>query len=244
MAGDQISAEALLWVHNGAQVKARDLAFGNTHDPVYCQGPSSTLVVTRLSALSLGNVSLDGCRVEVHASTFPGTVSVGGGDMTFDQCTLSTGANAGINVSANNTATIVITNSILGSVGFGQTAAVSATISFSTVYGRSGVSQGAATSQSTLKFLNNIIVATNATNSASCSMCQFTNNVVYPQATALPNNTIAMPGFADAAARDFHLKQGSPAIDAAIPPISDHDLAGAKRPQGAAADIGAFEYSP
>lgn len=53
------------------------------------------------------------------------------------------------------------------------------------------------------------------------------------------------PRFVNAAAGDFRLRAGSPAIDtgsaAGAPPV---DLAGIARPQGAGFDIGAFEFKP
>ncbi len=52
------------------------------------------------------------------------------------------------------------------------------------------------------------------------------------------------PLFAGAGAHDFHLLPGSPAIDAGAPTtVSTHDYDGVPRPQGAAPDMGAFEYA-
>jgi hypothetical protein len=49
--------------------------------------------------------------------------------------------------------------------------------------------------------------------------------------------------FADPGNRDFHLMPGSPAVDAALPATiaAGVDLDGNDRPQGATADIGAYE---
>ena len=46
---------------------------------------------------------------------------------------------------------------------------------------------------------------------------------------------------ADAAPYDYHLGQGSIAIDAAAGPPIDHDYDGESRPKGNAADVGADE---
>ncbi len=56
------------------------------------------------------------------------------------------------------------------------------------------------------------------------------------------------PQFVDTAAKNFHLKSTSPAIDTAIASIfgldSTLDLDGTTRAQGAARDVGAYEFEP
>jgi len=52
------------------------------------------------------------------------------------------------------------------------------------------------------------------------------------------------PYFVNAAAGDFHLQPGSPAIDAGIRvEVVTVDLDGTHRPQGLSYDIGAFEFA-
>lgn len=241
--GDGVNSLVGIDISGGAHVAVRDLKVGSTLQPFSCQ-QASILRMDRMTTLSpAGSAFLD-CRGEMHDCTHPGTVTFGEGEFLIDRCTFATLSNSGVNFGASSGATATITNSILGSVHFVQSASISVSISFSTIYGRSGVTDGGNQPLSSVKLINNIIVSTNNANSAVCSSCQFTNNVVYPQAMALMNNTIMMPNFADASVRDFHLKQGSPAIDSAIAPISDHDYAGSARPQGGAADIGAYEYTP
>lgn len=50
--------------------------------------------------------------------------------------------------------------------------------------------------------------------------------------------------FADAAADDYHLAAGSPAIDAATGTAPATDRDGIERPQGGAPDVGAYEHCP
>lgn len=53
------------------------------------------------------------------------------------------------------------------------------------------------------------------------------------------------PRLLNAAAGDFHLALGSPAIDTADPAATESvDFDGTVRPQGAGRDKGAFEYKP
>jgi hypothetical protein len=50
--------------------------------------------------------------------------------------------------------------------------------------------------------------------------------------------------FVNSSARDYHLKAGSPAIDAGVAVGLDKDIAGTKVPAGKAVDIGAYEFAP
>jgi hypothetical protein len=77
--------------------------------------------------------------------------------------------------------------------------------------------------------------------------CEYDYNLLTPG----PNlqglaNMIGDPLFVDVAHNDFHLKQGSPAIDAADPNLTSngHDFDGIARPLGTRSDIGAFEHVP
>lgn len=77
----------------------------------------------------------------------------------------------------------------------------------------------------------------------------FANYVIAkPQSTALTgaNNKLGVdPLLVNPAAGDYHLMPNSPAIDAADPTATaTPDLDGTARPQGARADIGAYEYKP
>jgi len=93
---------------------------------------------------------------------------------------------------------------------------------------------------------NNILVS-NGTNITIASGAQaettVDHNLFYDGNSGGDNAVIGDPLFVNPSGADFHLQEGSPAIDAGSSldaPDNDHD--GSPRPQGAGYDIGAYEF--
>ncbi len=106
----------------------------------------------------------------------------------------------------------------------------------------------APTVSSTCGFSNNIIDDQHVgapADTITGTFCTYTNNLIRPQSTQVGTGNVLNvdPKFVDPTNADYHLKMGSPAIDAASSGANDpDDFDGTPRPQGAGYDLGAFEY--
>jgi hypothetical protein len=104
-----------------------------------------------------------------------------------------------------------------------------------TIYANSGDGIAISTDSTTTVIQNNVIYAN--------GWSDIHNNGV---GSILDHNLVGTdPRFVNAAAGDFHLQSGSPAIDAGVMLSAvTTDIMDTPRPQGAAHDIGAFEWVP
>jgi parallel beta-helix repeat protein len=115
---------------------------------------------------------------------------------------------------------------------------------------------GLASEAAKIDIKNNIFDITNKSNSNSYHVVNgkgnpsvtLRNNLYWPKPPLLhkvsdPSPVVGNPRFTNPAEKNFHLLAGSMAIDKGIP-LSEvtQDKDGIKRPQGAAPDLGAFEF--
>jgi hypothetical protein len=151
--------------------------------------------------------------------------------------------------------TIEATNTIFknqgttyGWISVGFDASATSTIKFSTFH-NSVLTCGSVAGTGFVSFSNNIFVNNHGgapADTATGTYCSHAYDLVSPQTTTIagPGNKLGVdPTFANSFGGDFHLLPGSPAIDAADPAATEaFDYDGTSRPQGAARDLGAFEY--
>jgi hypothetical protein len=209
-------------------------------------GRNCTLTVTR-STLNV-RFAVTGGGTSVVLMTEQGSGS-------FDRTLFTNGDG----IAAINGAIIRISNSVIadqtGADGAFTANGGAVSVSFSTIYNSlvkclAGATACSGTSPNGVCIDNAII--DNASSGAPAdtitgAACNVDYTLVTPQSTMRgTNNQFGVdPRFATPSMGDFHLQQGSPAIDAAdpaAPPTKDFD--GTNRPQGPRSDLGAFEFVP
>lgn len=250
------SSSAKVVVQNGASVDVRGLTLtSTTNGNVLCGdtvagAPLSSLQLLDVSGATLSvakcNVQLRGGSAGALSTTSDAVVEADRARFTFPFSTIS---GQRVQVSIKNS---VLAGSIsLGTIDPMGTSGSTLTVAFSTFVLPPGSQQTCDVAGTDYvrheKFENNIFYSATESTVVLPRRCLFTNNIMFPQATPIANNSVVDPKFVDVGAGDYHLQASSPAINAAIPSSglgTDHDFDGVARPQGAGLDIGAFERAP
>lgn len=240
----------------------------NNEAAIRCEGTNTFVALDQVSvdaksfallANPCSSISVSRSHLLVHdVGGFP---VFGNGTITVDR-TLIDGAGAvvatgtGSSVHVSNSV-VAVSNGTDGPFGYSFLGAPLGTVfvSFSTVLSATPVkcaTSVACTGSTQGLCIDNSIIASSAqpppAEMVAGPGCIVNYAVVFPQTNMLmgANNKLGTnPQLLDPINGDFHLKPGSPAIDAADPASGNPiDFDGVPRPQGAGRDIGAYEFKP
>lgn len=246
--------EGTISVGAGGKMSIRGITIDLTRQGAFCGGVGTgafldggelhlrdVLITTSMNSIRFAN----GCVASLVESKFQGNGSVSiastvgrpGAHVTVDRFHMqATGAGTSATFHAELS---TITNSVFE---FVTVELNSSKFAFNSVYGL-----GFGMSAIGGRVENSIIYIPYSTDALTCDGCNPRSNIAFPQMTAIPSVTVADPLLVDVVGHDFRPQATSPAVDTAMPQsdlTSDHDFAGAPRPQGAALDIGAYERAP
>ena len=247
--------EGGLRVSGGSNLVVRGISASGANRAVTCgeaQGPSTTLVLENSVASDVVNSS--NCNLTMSAVEC-GVLAISSdtifeGDRLHIRAETTAGAHLlGSRIQFRLTNSVLEDALVLFSTFDTQPPGTRASFGFNTFVLRNEGSAIACVSNSgsahrVVRFENNIVFAPALTAAVDGNDCFLSNNVLMPQPNNPLGNLVVDPQLVDAENGDFRLRATSPAIDAGRmgPTIfTDHDFLGIGRPQGGAADIGAYE---
>lgn len=200
-----------------------------------------------------GTLTLEGCVFENNTGGHGGAIALWDTAkiVTIDRCSFigntTNDGQHGAAVTVHAAGTANISNSIfVGNHGGGISSAIFAwhqpgeiptqyTVDYCSFYGNTGGQGATVRADGVSGTLDNSIVWGNEANGV-------VNSVSINNSIVEGGDWSVDPMFRDADNGDLRLLADSPAIDQGVAPVPDTDLLGVDRPQGDAADVGAYEY--
>ena len=259
--------EGGLVVDAGANVRVRNLTITGTNDVLLCGQATGARASVAIANSTLVQpepyriIGAENCDLTISATELRGASggSIGGSVAIFLASDVSMIADR-IHVSGLRSTmlggmgqriAVRVTNSVLENFGFINLTTdtlppgSSFTFAWNTLVGRNSdaVLDCNATSTRQIRYENNIVYSTAVEDVVFGTGCSTQHNILSPQSPIPLNNFGSDPQFQSVAVGDFRPKSTSPALNAANAVLTptDHDFAGAVRPQGPGFDIGAFE---